>query len=780
MIFISNTVFAQKYTVYGTIRDKETGETLIGATIAIKEKNIGCISNNYGFYSISLPAGKHVLIYSFLGYKPINKEIVLNKNINIDIELITDVTNISEVVINSHRKNSNISSVKMSMHEISLKQIKSIPTVTGESDILKSLQLLPGVNTSNEGTTNLSIRGGSFDQNLILLDGAPVFNPSHALSFFSVFNTDAIKNVKIYTGAFPAKYGGRLSSVVDIRMKEGNNKKFSLSGGVGIIASRLTVEGPLINNKVSYIISGRYSYAGETVNLIGGLTDEINMPIIRDFYDKNEINFYDINAKINYKLSEKDHLYLSTYKGKDHFFYFDIDNNSSMDWGNTTTTARWNHIYNSKIFSNTTFIFSNYDYSYILKDDARHFKWSSNIMQSGLKTDYDYYANSKHNIKFGMSLNYKKFSPGQIEPRDTMSITKEFSLENKKSIDASLYFEDEYKFSDKLSVDLGLRYTDFINIGSGTVYSYSENMNNVTDTTIYGNGEIIKFYHGFEPRLSARYIINNKSSVKASYSKCKQYFHLIGNSSVGLPSDVWLPADKYIKPQRSNQYTIGYFRNYYQNMFESSIEIYYKKMQNMIDYKDNADLFLNPQIETQVLTGIGNAYGIECLIKKNTGKLTGLISYTLSKNIKQIDGINNNKPYSTRYDKRHNLSATFSYNLNEQWSFSTAFRYISGGYITIPIGSFYYYGSSFCYYSKRNQYKLPAYHRLDASISYKNKKNKTRKWKSEWVFSVYNVYARKNLFSLYVKQDQGDLETIQAYKMYLFSTVPTITYNFKF
>lgn len=777
IIFVSH-LSAQKHTVYGYIQDKLSGEKLIGATVSALDGSAGTVSNNYGFYSLTLPKGKQVIKYTYVGYQSVTKTIVLLHDSVIDIELENENAKLSEVTVTAS-KNNKVVNNGMGSQSLNMAAIKQMPATMGEPDLVKSLQLLPGIQATNEGTTNLSVRGGSFDQNLFLLDDAPVYNPSHALGFFSVFNSDAIKSVKIYKGSFPARYGGRLSSVVDIHMKEGNNKQLSYSGGVGLIASRLTIEGPLVKDKASFIVSGRYSYAGLTANGAGLLGQSLRIGNLRDFSANNEINFYDLNAKLNYKLNDRNHLFLSAYSGADHFYYYAIDDNSSMDWGNITGTARWNHIFNSKLFANTMFVFSKYNYSYILKDDARHFKWSSSLQEMDIKTDFDYFPNPDNHIKFGVSAENHNYSPGQVKPRDKTSITKPFTLDSQRAIISAAYLNNEQRVSDRIGLDYGLRYSAFFLMGESTVYSYSPEME-VMDSVNYSNGELVKFYHSLEPRVSMRYQLNQNSSLKVSWSKTVQFQHLLGNSAVGLPSDVWVPASSSIKPQSARQFAMGYYRTFDSNRYEFSTEAYYRKMYHVIDYRDNADLFLNPHVETQVLSGKGQSYGLEFYLEKKIGKLTGWLSYTLSRTTRQIDGINNNRAYPATYDKRHNLSLLANYQLSGTWSVSSIFKFTSGGYATIPEGTFNYYGAAFNYYSSRNGYQLPSYHRLDLSFNYQSRKNEHRKWKTEWNFGIYNVYDRKNMFALFIKQDDTEIYSSRAYKMYLYGITPFITFNFKF
>ena len=778
IFFTSHFSVAQKISVFGTVKDKSTGELLSGATVWVKETGQGTSTNKYGFYSISLSKGSYTVQYSFVGYNSYSNTLNIKSDILVDVDLEKATLQVGEIRVSAKKKDM-VTPVEMSTQTLGINTIKSLPAMMGEVDVLKSLQFLPGIQTTNEGTTNLSVRGGSFDQNLILLDDAPVYNASHALGFFSTFNPDAIQSVKIYKAAYPLEYGGRISSVIDVRMKEGNNKKLSGSGGIGLVSSRFMLEGPIKKDTTSFMISARYSYAGFTANSLGRLGQEINIWALRNFNDNNEINFYDLNAKLNYKLNDKNHLYFSTYTGHDHFYYYDINNNSDLTWGNLTGTLRWNHIYSSKLFSNTTLVFSNYRYAYILKDDAMQFKWSSNLKEADLKIDYDYFLNLDNHIKFGIAFENHFYNPGEIEPRGNSSIITPFSLDNKRAIIAAAYIENNQRISDKFRIDYGLRYVSFFQLGEEMVYDYSENFEK-TDSTFYGKNELVQFYQGLEPRISVRYLLNNNSSVKASFTGSKQYQHLVSNSSVGMPTDVWLPADSYLKPQSSAQYALGYFSNLFENQLEFSAEIYYKNMFDIIDYKDNADLFLNDDIETQVLSGKGKSYGLELFLRKDIGRLTGWVSYTVSKTSKKIEGINNNEWYPARYDQRHNLSTVLKYNFNDYWSVSSVFKYTSGGNITIPEGTFNFQGVAFNYYTARNGYQLPAYHRLDIAFSYKPYHREQVSWRDEWNFGIYNVYDRKNVFAVFIKQQRNNFSLYSAQKMYLYGIIPYVSYSFKF
>jgi hypothetical protein len=647
--------------------------------------------------------------------------------------------------------------------------------------VLKSLQLLPGIQTSGEGSANLIVRGGNYDQNLILLDEAPVYNPSHALGFFSTFQPDAIKNVTLYKGCFPAQYGGRLSSVVDISMKEGNQKHFAANSSVGLLASRLSIEGPILKDKMSYIISTRYCYAGNTLNFLGGTIgrDLLHFYGLRNFNDKNEINFYDLNAKINYKLNDRNHFYLSAYNGRDHFYSYAVNQNNQLDWGNTTATFRWNHLYSTQLFSNFTLYSSNYNYSSIVYEDIKRYIWKSQIQETGLKYDFNYFLNQNNNIKFGLISSYQIFNPVKIVPSDTAYIVKPYELDRKKGFENALYIQNEQNIGKHFTINYGLRLTSYISLGKGTVYKYSADMQNVTDSTVYGNNKIMDFYYSLEPRLTVNYKINEKQSVKTGYSYVKQYLHLLSNSTVGLPTDIWLPPDNYMKPQTSHQFILGYYRKLFSGKFEFTTELYYKTLQNIIDFKNNADLFMNNHIETQILSGKGNSYGIETMIEKKTGRFSGWISYTLAKTKYQIAGINQNLQYSPRFDIRHNLSINLSLALSENWSVTSTFKITSGGFITIPAGSYIYDNVAFPYYTDRNGYELPLYHRLDIAIKHQSRKNNTRHYKSDWMLGIYNVYNRKNIYALFVRPDENYKDS-KFYKMYLFGIVPTISYNFNF
>ena len=776
IIFSFIKINAQTITLFGTISDANTGELLTGANVVIVNNNYGCISNNYGFYSLTLKNGRCTVVFSYIGYQKVIRDLNLNSSTRIDLGLQKDSSLLKEITVFGNLK-SKIRSAQMGSERITNEQIKLIPAAIGEPDLIKTLQFLPGIQNANEGTSNMNVRGGSFDQNLILIDESPVYNQSHALGLISTFNVDAIKDVTIYKGCFPSMYGGRLSSVVDITMREGNMKKAVLNGGIGLLSSRLTIEAPLIKDKSSFLIAGRYSYAGQVANQLGSLATSLNLNGLGNFRTDNKINFYDLNIKFNYKLNNKNHFYISAYTGRDQFSYYLLKSDASMDWGNITLSARWNHCINSKLFLNQTFYFSRYDYSYNLKDDSRQFKWIASINEIGLKSDFHYYLNPKNKIGFGSFAIWHNYEQGKISPTGNTSNTVAFSLKPKNSPEIGIYIDNEQNISANLSATYGLRTAFYANIGSGMEYKYSADMTTVTDSMDYKHPHLQNTFIGLEPRITLRYLFSENQSIKFSYSYTIQYSHLLSNSSIGLPTDIWVPSNNYIKPQRANQFSLGYFTSLFK-ILNISIEAYYKAIKNTIDYRDGADLMLNPKIETQILQGFSKSKGLEIFIEKNQKRIKGWMSYTLSKSDMQINGVNNNMTYPARFDIRHNFSTGMNFKFANHWSASSVFKLTSGAYITIPEGSFSFNGATFNYYSKRNGYHLPLYHRLDLSITYSNNKNNS-KWYSEWVYSVINVYNRKNIFTLYVKQDT-DVSNIKVFKLYLFGIIPTVTYNFRF
>ncbi len=769
-------LFAQaKFTVSGTIKDAQNGEDLIGVTIFVKElPGTGAVTNVYGFYSLTLPKGEYTIQYSYVGYQTIEFKATLNQNIKNNIELSSGSTELDVVEISAEKEDENIRSTEMSVSKIDIKEIESIPVLFGERDVLKTIQLLPGVKSAGEGNAGFFVRGGSADQNLILLDEAPVYNASHLLGFFSVFNSDAIKDLKLYKGGIPAEYGGRLSSVMDIKMKEGNSKKLSAAGGIGLISSKLTIGAPIVKNRSSFIISGRRTYADLFLKLSNN-EDQKN----------TQLYFYDLNLKANYQFSEKDRLFISGYFGRDNFSFAD---RFSFTWGNTTATVRWNHLFNDKIFSNTSFIYSNYNYK--IDISAAGFTINSKIRDFNFKQDFDFYWNEKNKLKFGANVIHHTFDPGEIS--STGEAIGDTKIENRYSVESALYLSNEQKFNDKWSATYGLRYSNFTQIGPGEIYTYDEK-GDVVDSTKYTENNPIQSYHGIEPRLGVNYILNESTSIKASYNRMYQYLHLLSNSSGNNPTDTWLPSSNNIKPEISDQVALGFFKNFKNNQFEFSVETYYKALQNTIDYRTGAEITLNPTVEGEILTGIGRAYGLEFYLKKRKGNFTGWISYTIARTEVKFDLINQGSWYPAKQDRTHDLSVVAMYSLTERLKLSSTFVFYTGNAVTFPTGKYVIDGQIINLYSSRNGSRMPNYHRLDLGLTLDGKNYKLitnpdtgekekidRKFQSSWNFSIYNVYARENAYSFTFRPKEDDPVQTEIVQLSLFKIIPSISYNFKF
>jgi hypothetical protein len=751
-------------TISGFIRDASTGESLTGAVIYPKENpSIGISSNAYGYFSLTLPIGKYTMIIQFMGYKTKAVPLDLKENVKLTIDMEEESIALKEVTITGEKNNTNVVQNEL-ISKINIKEIQTIPVILGEKDILKTIQLLPGVTPAGEGNAGFYVRGGGVDQNLILLDEAPVYNPSHLLGFFSTFNSDAIKDITLYKGGFPAEYGGRLSSVVDIQMNEGNNKSFHLSGGIGIIASRLAVEGPLFKNKGSFMIAARRTYADVFLKLLPRKG-------VDSTASKSSLYFYDLNLKANYQISEKDKLYFSCYLGRDNF---NLGGSVGLDWGNVTATTRWNHIINDKIFSNTSLIFNRYSYRFNIDVGSLTVKVLSEIKDWNLKEDLHYYLNSNNTIKFGFNSIFHTFVPSKVGSSTVLRIR---SMDNMYALENAIYISNEQTISPHLKATYGLRYSLFSSIGPGTVYTYDQ-VSDVIDSTTYPKGKIFNSFGGLEPRLLVNYVINDSSSVKVSYARTRQYLHLLSNTTSTTPFDLWVPSNVNILPEIADQYTLGYFKNLSNNMFETSVEVYYKTFKNQIDYRNGANLILNSKVESQLVFGKGWGYGAEFLIKKKYGKLTGWISYTLSKTKRQFPDINGGAVYLAKQDRPNNLAIVGMYELNPKLTFSATWIYISGNVVTFPSGRYYVDGNIVPYYTERNGYRMPDYHRLDVGVTWIRKK--TNKFESNWNFSVYNVYGRSNAYAINFRQDPNDPSKMQAVQLSLFRFVPAVTYNFKF
>ena len=762
----------EKYKLSGHVKAADSGEELIGATVAVKSMSVGVSANVYGFYSLSLPEGKHQLSYSFIGYQEVLIDLEVNSDTVIDVELKPKAQEIKEVEITGENAQNKVKSIEMSVNKIDAKDIKKIPALLGEADVVKSILLLPGVTTVGEGSTGFNVRGGGIDQNLVLLDEAPVYNSSHLFGFFSVFNPDAVKNVKLIKGGIAPEYGGRLSSILDVRMKEGNSKKFTGNGGVGLIFSRLSLEGPIKDENTSFLIAGRRSYA-----------DILARPFLGSDLDGSEFFFYDVTAKVNHRINENNRLFLSAYFGRDVF-----GSGFLFDWGSTTTTLRWNHIFNQKLFMNLSGFFSDYDYAFgVDEDESRdQFSWESSIISFSLKPDFSYYLNNRNTIKFGGQSLYYNFKPAEAS-FESVGETNDISLPEKFALENSLYLQNEQKIGARWALLYGFRWSFFNYLGEGEALTFRDTTPGirkpVESRTSVGSWENIADYNNFEPRFSIKYDLNEYSSLKGSYNRMVQYLHLISNTVASTPIDIWLPTTNNVEPQIADQVAVGFFRNFEKNKYEFSAEIFAKDFQNQIDYIDNADIFFNEELEGELLAGDGRAYGLELYLKKNKGKLGGWISYTLSRSERKVEGINRGEWYPTRFDRNHNLSLVTSYELNQKWSFSANFVYSSGTPTTFPTNRFQVQGIIIPHNieGSRNNFRIPDYHRLDISATLTPQSNKNRKWKGEWVFSIYNVYSRRNPFSIFFEQDQDDLLKTNAIRFSVIGNfVPAVSYNFKF
>ena len=776
------TAFSQeKFTVSGTVYDDSNNETLIGVSIYIPELKTGTTTNEYGFYSLTIPKGKYTIQISYLGFLTVTEQITLTKNTTKNFNLNEETERLEEIVIQSDIEKLNVRTPQMSVNKLSSATIKKIPVVLGEADIIKSLLLLPGVTSAGEGASGFNVRGGAADQNLILLDEALVFNSSHLFGFFSVFNPDVIKDVKLYKGGIPAKFGGRLSSVLDIYQKEGNSKDFNVTGGIGLVSSRLLVEGPIEKEKSSFVVAGRASYA------------HLFLPL---FNNDNKAYFYDLNSKINYRFNDRNNVFLSTYFGKD---IFGVNESFVNDYGNTVLNVRWNHLFSDKIFSNLSLIYS--DYFYGLTLDFVGFKWDSGITNFNLKYDFKHYLNEQFTFSYGINNIYSKFNPGEIVPNREDSGIQPEKLIDKYANEFAAYFSAEQKINDKLTLEYGIRFSNFSRLGQDELNNY-ENNNPIiyneefkryesaeaTGINTYDRSDVLASFQNFEPRFSLSYLINEESSVKMSYNRMVQYLHLLSNTSSPTPLDIWTPSGQFVKPQKLDQFAVGYFKTIKNGDYSIETEAFYKDIQNRIDYINGANLVANNEIETVILNGQARAYGLEVLVKKNEGDFTGWFAYTWSKSEQQTPGRTANEPginsgewYSTPFDKTHDLSLNGSYELSKKWTFNANFLFQTGQPTNYPVGQYEVSGLNVPIYddNRRNADRLPAYHRLDISATLTPEKNKNRTWQGEWVFGIYNVYGRQNAASINFRQNR-DTRRNEAVQTSIFGLVPSVTYNFKF
>ena len=766
-----NSLSQDRYTISGFIQDFNSGESLIGVSIYESKSFKGTSTNQYGFYSLTLDKGEYEIVYSFIGYKTITKKITLDKNIRTNISLKTDAILTKEVIVEGERLDKNVASSNMSQVKLKVESVKELPVILGEVDVLKSAQLLPGIQSGGEGNSGLYVRGGGPDQNLILLDEAVVYNAAHLFGFFSVFNADAIKDMNIIKGGMPAEYGGRLSSVIDITMKDGNNKRFQADGGIGLLSSRLTLQGPIQKEKSSFIVSGRRTYI-----------DVLAQPFMNEenAFSGSGYYFYDLTTKVNYKLSDKNRLYLSGYFGRDVFDFINSDNGIgiSIPWGNATTSLRWNHLFNDKLFVNTSVIFTDYRFQFNIAQSDFEFKIYTGINDWNTKVDFLYQPNQRNTIRFGTNYTYHKFIPGNATGRSGEVEFAPDEVYTQYSNEGALYFSNDIELSDEIKAHLGLRYSSFQYKGNITFREYIK-----SDLTGENNN-----YRNIEPRASLRYRINTNNSIKMAFTQNYQYIHLASLSSLSLPADLWVPSSKDIKPKFSTQYALGYFKNFNENMYETSVEAYYKEIINLIEYKEGVlpEDNTNTNSDDAFVFGDGDSYGVELLIKKNKGKTTGWIGYTLSKTTKYFDDVNNGNPFPAKYDRRHDLSITASHKLNDKWTLSTVFVYATGNSITLPTERYVIGGDVYTEYTSRNGYKMPPYHRLDIGATFKPKPK--RKYESSWNFSIYNVYSRKNPYFIYFALESDDNNgsiqngniTPKAYQVSIFPILPSVTWNFSF
>ncbi len=763
-----------RFTLNGYVKDSLSGESIIGATVSVNGQSKGVASNQYGFYSITLNEGAYTISVSHISYQGRSIQVDLKNNQSFNFEIVSKSSFNNEVIVYSKRRDANVKNAQMGKVDLSMTQIRNIPAFMGEVDLLKAIQLLPGVRNAGEGNAGFYVRGGGPDQNLILLDDAVVYNTGHLFGFFSIFNSDAIKNVSLIKGGMPAQYGGRLSSVVDVAMKDGNINKLQMDGGIGLIASRFSIQGPLKKNKASFIISARRTYA-----------DALAKPFIKKtsaFYGSGYF-FYDLNAKVNYRFSEKDRLYASGYFGRD---VFDFNNSkrsfkTNIPWGNSTATLRWNHVFNRRLFSNTTLLFNDYKFKFSAVQQNFEIGLSSGIRDGSIKTDFDYYPLPNHKLKFGGLFTYHKFIPNVVTGRQDSIIFIPNNEGTKFAAETAIYLQDDWEIGEQWKINYGLRWSSFTQIGPYTKFIRDANGNKL-DSTVYNDFEPVKTYGGLEPRITIRYAINDETSVKAAVTRNLQYIHLVSNSGTTLPTDLWVPSTYIVKPQISWLYAAGLFKNFADNKYETSLEIYYKDMQNQVEYQEGYTPSLNDP-ENEFVFGRGWSYGAEFFVNKTKGRFTGWVGYTLSWTWRKFAQLNDGEKYPTKYDRRHDLSVVANYEKNKKWKFGAVFVYGTGNAITLPERFYIINGVLTQEYSKLNQYRMKSYHRIDLSATLTPTPKKKHKLSSYWIFSIYNLYSRLNPYFIYFDQTgsalNGDLN-VEARQVSLFPILPAVTWNFKF
>lgn len=783
LLLVGNTFAQQKVSISGYLKDTTNGETLIGASVYVKELRTGAQANEYGYFVLTVPKGQYSLVFSYSGFTTTERKVDATSNVRLNISMkpLGKVEN--EVVISSDRTTRNVTSTEMSRLEISGNTVKELPVIMGEPDILKAITLLPGIKSGGEASTGFYVRGGGPDQNLVLMDEGVIYNPSHLLGFLSVFNTDAVRNVEIIKGGMPAQYGGRLSSILNVNMKEGNNQKFEGSGGIGLISSRLSFEGPIKKNKSSFMVAGRRTYI-----------DALVRPFLADSISGNGYYFYDFNVKANYILSDKDRLYFSGYYGRDVFSFVSPQNTDvkfGISWGNNLASIRWNHVFNQKLFSNLSLVYNEYNlnnqFEFNQNDFKIEFTARTGIRDWNAKYDLQHLVSDKHKLKYGAHYTFHTFQPG-IANGQAGTTNIDNSVQNQYAHEGAIYFQDEWKVNSRLSLNLGLRYVLFNSVGPFSELLFNDqNVQTGVGRTWKAN-ETIAFYDGWEPRAAGTFLLNSESSIKASFTQTYQFLHLATTSGAAFPADLWIPSSRNVKPQQAFQYAIGYFRNFKQNEYESSIEAYYKPMNNQIEFEPGTQLFFNKNLESSVIPGQGLSYGVEFFLKKKFGKTTGWIGYTWSRTTRQFDELNNGEAFFYRYDRTHDFSLVWSQFLSKKWNMNIVFVYGTGNAVTLPtarmpfrVGIHVPSGEPrfqfIDLYDKINSFRLPAYHRADVSFTYQHKK--TEKWESAWNFSVYNVYNRANPFFIYFYPDIQAAE-VKAYMVYLFPILPSVAWNFKF
>ncbi|WP_379020052.1 TonB-dependent receptor [Parapedobacter deserti] len=750
------------HAVSGHIRDAMTGETLGGASVRLQANpSVGTRANSYGFYSLAIPDGDHVLVISHVGYQTHEVPVAIREDVRLDIDLRSGEL-LDEVVISKTAVSENVRSPQMGVAKVDVSEIRHVPVLMGERDVLKTIQLLPGVMSGGEGSSNFFVRGGAGDQNLILLDEALVYNASHLFGFFSTFNSDAIKDVNLYKGGMPAQFGGRLASVLDITMQDGNRKSFGAEGGIGLIASRLKLDGPIVKDRGSFMVSGRRTYADLFLKFSND--EDIN---------KSRLYFYDLNAKANYRIDDRNTVFLSGYFGRDVLGYSGL---FGFDWGNVTATARWNRVMNSRLFSNTTFVYSNFNYNVNIESDDFDFVIASRIQNLNVKQDFQLFSSARSTWRFGVNLLQQRISPASINAQEDTPVNS-LLLPSRAGLEAAAYVSHEWEPVERLSLIYGIRLNNFLLFGPGTFYHYDAD-GDIVGSREYGPGNVVQHYINPEPRLSLGYLLQRNNSIKLSYNRNTQNIHQLSNSTSSLPTDAWVMSSNNIKPQVADQAAVGYYQNFDNDRYEFSVETYYKYMQNQIDYRNAADLQANEHVEAELLYGVGRAYGVELFLKKREGKLNGWLSYALSRSERRFDGINNGRWFAARQDRTHDLSAVGMYQLSRRWNLSATFVYSTGNAVTFPSGKYTVDGRTLWYYTERNGYRMPDYHRLDLGATWES--TLAKKFKSSWTFGIYNAYNRKNAFIIDFRENEHNPNITETYRIALFGIIPSVTWNFKF